>query len=102
MLTRIEVLTGPNKRDLAKSPDSVYTSFMSQTIRAIYENGVFKPLETLDLPESEQVRLTVETIAPDGTPNQGFTDPLAGVRASTGISDLADNFDDYRFGKRRP
>lgn len=87
--------------DLAKRSDSEYIHFMSQTIRAIYENGVFKPLETLDLPEFEQVRLTVEPIA-SASPNQGFTDPLAGLRASTGISDLADNFDDYRFGKRRP
>ena len=75
---------------------------MSQIIRAIYENGVFKPLEAPDLTESEQVRLTVELVAPDAPSSQATSDPLAGVRAATGITDLAENFDDYRFGKQRP
>jgi hypothetical protein len=26
-------------------------------------------------------------------------DPLAGIRVATGIPDLAERFDDYRFGK---
>jgi len=30
---------------------------MSQTIQAIYENGVFKPLDTVDLPEGARVRV---------------------------------------------
>ena len=77
---------------------------MHQSILAIYENGVFKPLETLNLPEKEQVRLTVE-IDPkkdSSSTSNGKSDPLADIRVSTGIPDLAENFDDYRFGKRRP
>lgn len=79
---------------------------MSQTIRAIYENGILRPLEALSLAEREHVRLTVETdsssaAAPSSAGN-GSADPLAGLRVSTGISDLAENFDDYRFGKRSP
>jgi hypothetical protein len=27
------------------------------------------------------------------------TDPLAGLRVATGIEDLAEHFDDYRFGR---
>jgi hypothetical protein len=27
-------------------------------------------------------------------------DPLAGIRVSTGAADLAEHFDDYRFGRR--
>jgi len=92
---------------------------MSVPIRAIYENGVFKPLETLNLPEHQQVQLTVEPAQGDpiqaeqtsllandqGANDQGANgkaDPLAGIRATTGIPDLAEHFDDYRFGKRRP
>ena len=30
---------------------------MSQTIQAVYENGVFKPLDTVDLPEGARVRV---------------------------------------------
>jgi predicted DNA-binding antitoxin AbrB/MazE fold protein len=34
---------------------------MSSEIDAIYENGVFKPLVPLSLPDKAQVRLTVST-----------------------------------------
>ena len=33
---------------------------MSEIIEAIYEKGVFKPLQTLELPEGQHVRLVVE------------------------------------------
>lgn len=36
---------------------------MTMTIDAVYEAGVFRPLEPADLPEGEQVKLTVN--APD-------------------------------------
>ena len=29
-------------------------------------------------------------------------DPLDGLRVATGIADLSENFDDYRFRRRRP
>ncbi len=77
---------------------------MSRTIIAIYENGVFKPLETPDLQDHAHVRLTVEAVSDErlGEPSASGPDPLAGIRGSTGISDLAEHFDDYRFGTRRP
>jgi predicted DNA-binding antitoxin AbrB/MazE fold protein len=34
---------------------------MSQDIDAIYDNGVFKPLVPLSLPDKARVKLTVET-----------------------------------------
>ena len=37
---------------------------MAITVEAIYENGVFKPLEPLALNEHERVQLTVETNEP--------------------------------------
>jgi len=40
---------------------------MSQTIEAIYENGTFKPLGPVDLPEGTRVRVEVELSAADGT-----------------------------------
>lgn len=33
---------------------------MSQTIDAIYENGIFKPLKPVDLPEGTRVRIEAE------------------------------------------
>jgi predicted DNA-binding antitoxin AbrB/MazE fold protein len=74
---------------------------MSQMIEAIYEDGVLKPLEKLLLGEHEQVRIIVEQQnAADNVRGQDVDDPLAGVRAATGIADLAEHFDDYRLGRR--
>ena len=36
---------------------------MPKIIEAVYENGVFKPLEKVDLKEGEKVRLRVEEIS---------------------------------------
>ncbi len=75
---------------------------MSQMIRAIYEDGVLKPLEKLTLGEHQQVQITVEPqIAVGSLPSPDVDDPLSGVRAATGISDLAEHFDDYRLGGRK-
>lgn len=35
---------------------------MEQTVEAIYRNGVIEPLEQLDLPESQRLRVTVEVM----------------------------------------
>jgi predicted DNA-binding antitoxin AbrB/MazE fold protein len=77
---------------------------MTNKIRAIYENGVFRPLDAPNLQEHQQVRLIVQS---DSAGNEGddrtdVADLLADVRVATGISDLAEHFDDYRFGRRRP
>jgi predicted DNA-binding antitoxin AbrB/MazE fold protein len=70
---------------------------MSQVVLAIFENGVLRPLEHLELQERQQVRVTVDPASPEAA-----EDPLAGLRVSTGIPDLAECFDDYRFGRRTP
>ncbi len=36
---------------------------MSQSIRAIYENGILRPLQPLDLPENEIVEIDVRDIS---------------------------------------
>jgi predicted DNA-binding antitoxin AbrB/MazE fold protein len=41
---------------------------MSQMIQAVYEDGVFKPLQELVLGEHQQVRITVESQATAGDP----------------------------------
>ena len=35
---------------------------MTKVIEAIYANGSFQPIESLDLPEQQRVRLTIEPI----------------------------------------
>jgi predicted DNA-binding antitoxin AbrB/MazE fold protein len=77
---------------------------MTMVIDAIYENGVLRPLGTLALAEHQQVRVIVETVAPCEPPpvHSSDEDPLAGIRISSGLRDLAEHFDDYRFGRRSP
>lgn len=76
---------------------------MSLVVDAVFENGVFRPLELPQLAEHERVRLTVDTVGTNGrTTGTDSDDPLANIRVATGIPDLAENFDDYRFGRRSP
>ena len=39
---------------------------MSQNIQAVYENGILRPLQPLDLPENKTVNISVLDEAPDG------------------------------------
>ena len=76
---------------------------MVQAVQAIYENGVLKPLQTLNLSEHQQVQLIINSdaaTAPGGGESDS-DDPLEGLCCATGIADLAEHFDDYRFGRRK-
>ena len=78
---------------------------MAQVVTAIYENGVLRPVEALTLPEHQRVQVTVEAISETGTGGRRpelRRDPLEGLRVATGISDLSEHFDDYRFAARTP
>lgn len=77
---------------------------MGYVIQAVYENGVLRPLNKLDLSEHQQVQITVEPhLAADQQQHgQEGPDPLEGVRSPLGLPDLAEHFDDYRFGHRKP
>ncbi len=73
---------------------------MTETIPAIYENGVFRPLQPLELQEHEQVYLLV---IPENPPalaasqRQALTD-LAGL-GSSGHSDISVAHDSYLYRK---
>jgi len=74
---------------------------MKQQIQAIFENGVFRPLEPLRLPESQRVQLVVEQIG-NSRPDEGIQQrrtflklreelanlPNAGCAGAPPISDL--------------
>lgn len=68
---------------------------MSQTIEAIYEHGVFKPLESINLREGERVQITVDAN------NDSAKDPAAdlpNIAVDLGVADLAVNVDHYLYG----
>jgi predicted DNA-binding antitoxin AbrB/MazE fold protein len=73
---------------------------MNKTIKAIYEHGVFRPLEDIDLEENAEVIVTVEVMPHATSESKNNNDPLAGISFASGIGDLAQNFDDYRFGRK--
>ena len=78
---------------------------MGYVVRAIYENGVLRPLQNLNLSEHQQVEITVEADSnanPSKRGSQEEPDPLETIRTATGLSDLAECFDDYRLGDRTP
>lgn len=73
---------------------------MIQSVRAVYEKGILRPLELLRLEENAEVQVTVETPQRD-TPRSTAADPFDAVRFD-GPPDLAERFDDYRFGRATP
>ena len=78
---------------------------MERSFEAVYENGVLRPLETIRLNDHQQVRVTIERLSDEGVENPAALsadDPLNGFRVSLGIPDLSENFNDYRFGRRKP
>ena len=78
---------------------------MTQHALAVYEQGTLKLLGPVSLTEQQQVRVEITVVdESDSTNAEAATveDPLAHIRIQTGISDLAEHFDDYRFGLRKP
>ena len=71
---------------------------MNQPVEAIFENGVFRPLSQVDLPEGERVRLTVVA---SRTETKDPADNLAEIAEETGIADLATNIDHYLYALPR-
>jgi len=76
---------------------------MAEVIDAIYENGVLRPLQELDLSNHQRVRINIEVNSPaHEDEKEARGDPLEGLSAATGLRDLAEHFDAYRFGRRLP
>ncbi|MDX1926393.1 MAG: antitoxin family protein [Pirellulaceae bacterium] len=50
---------------------------MPKTVHAIYENGVFKPTEALDLPDQCQVEFEIRIVAENTDTNQALNEVYA-------------------------
>jgi len=67
------------------------------TIQAIYENGVFRPLGPVDLPEGSAVQVVVEPAASEE--NGAHLDRVYGLlsrRFKSGRNDLAEPHDEHQ------
>ena len=63
------------------------------TVEAIYEKGVFRPIQKVDFEEGEKVEIIIKM------PNEkDSAESFADIAVDTGISDLAANVDHYLYG----
>jgi predicted DNA-binding antitoxin AbrB/MazE fold protein len=69
---------------------------MTITVEATYENGVFKPKQTVDLDEGTEVRLTLNIVNEDNDPIKD----VIGI-GDSGRTDGAANHDHYIYDTRR-
>ena len=74
------------------------------TIKAVYENGVFKPLEPVDLEEHTEVMVSIsaEVVPTDTADPTGWStaEALIGFIVDA-PPDMAENHDAYLRGERR-
>jgi len=70
---------------------------MSSTVHAIYENGVFRPLEPVDLPESCEVEVEVRIVnAGAKVPSLEDVYAILGKRFDTGEHDVAARHNEHQ------
>ena len=75
-----------------------------QTIQTIYENGVFRPTEHIDLPDRCQVEVEIrniraETTAPEAgpmTPGLAKVYEILGRRFRSGVTDTAERHNEHQ------
>lgn len=78
---------------------------MTKTIRATYDGQVLRPEGPIGLPPNSTIDIHFDvpesaTTGPDE--EEELDDPFEGLAVDMGIVDLAEHFDDYRFGRRIP
>jgi predicted DNA-binding antitoxin AbrB/MazE fold protein len=66
-------------------------------IQAIYENGVFRPKEPVDLPESSEVEVEVRSLVPSAEEKRlDAIYAILGDRFESGESDVAARHDEHQ------
>ena len=62
-------------------------------VEAIYEKGVFRPIQKVDLEDGEKVEITIKSEA-----ERDSEYSIPDLAVDIGISDLAENIDHYLYG----
>ncbi len=69
------------------------------TIEAIYEKGVFRPTEKVEIEEGKKVKITLEiTEVKKVSREKDSADNFSDIAIETGIPDLSTNIDHYLYG----
>jgi predicted DNA-binding antitoxin AbrB/MazE fold protein len=68
------------------------------TVRAIYENGVFKPREKVDLPDKVEVDFEPRVVSANTAPSAAMAKiyEILSRRYETGDTDLAERHNDHQ------
>jgi predicted DNA-binding antitoxin AbrB/MazE fold protein len=71
---------------------------MDMTVRAIYENGVFRPTGPVNLPEKARVEFEPKVLAPEGDDRaaQERIYALLGQSLPSGQTDVAERHDEHQ------
>ena len=69
-----------------------------KTVHAVYEHGVFRPLQVVELPEQTEVEFEPKVISRPTGPYQALTGiySILSERYETGIKDLAARHDEHQ------
>lgn len=70
---------------------------MSKEIKAVYENGMFRPLQPVPLSEGSEVKVIIEELT-KGDLTQDPAYNLDEIAEETGVTNLAANIDHYLYG----
>ncbi|HLA77810.1 MAG TPA: antitoxin family protein [Vicinamibacteria bacterium] len=77
---------------------------MTTAVKAIYEHGVFRPKERVQLEERTEVEVLIPLPVDEGDPT-GWkaADRLIGIADDPGgPTDVSENHDEYLYGNKRP
>lgn len=68
-----------------------------KAVRAIYEHGVFRPLEPVELPEASEVMLETKAVAPEiSTAGRRRIFEVLAQRFDSGETDTAERHDEHQ------
>ena len=75
---------------------------MATTIRAVFLNGRFMPLEKVDFPEGREVKLTIDSLDMVHQPGEGLEASAGGWKMVVNGEQLKRDIDESRQIRTRP
>lgn len=72
---------------------------MSKTIEAIYEDGVFKPLEKIDIEEHKKIKIILPTEIDHANPKKSTLQGIIDIAKDCTDNDLSTHHDKYLYGE---
>ncbi|TAN45698.1 MAG: DUF104 domain-containing protein [Nitrospirae bacterium] len=71
---------------------------MSRIIEAVFENGVFKPLQKVNMPEHKKLRLILENTVKPSTRKKCSLSGIIDIARDCADTDLSVHHDKYLYG----